>query len=378
MASGVRQSKSELYEELKGRPHIRRYREGDYRPGAWFDADPGTEDWGTWGTRAKPSKRGLTLMDINAADGVPVPDVGPPVMVTRGGAWRSDAPPRQWEVNDKYLIWSDNVVSLYEEGASRQWSATRDIPWESLTPLPPELERAYCQFMTHLASVEYTANDSLAPWAARINTTFHEVKFFLYQQMVDEARHSEVFRKRALAGGGGLGVSNAYIPGLPLSGQANPFRQKLNDDFNALSYFIQFLSEGIFLDNFRFCEFLAQTDVDRIIFGRVMQDEARHVSYGVMRLKYYLEHAPDRQAALDEMHAIADEAEILKQSVDMVNPQILEPLAIMAGGGVDRMEQGMDVYRQVWTKVVEEYLRRCDVAGFPRRDRTYLFHEPPF
>ena len=34
--------------------------------------------------------------------------------------------------------------------------------------------------------------------------------------------------------------------------------------------------------------------------------------------------------------------------------------------------------RRSKSEVYEEYLRRCDLAGFPRRDRTYLFHEPPF
>jgi hypothetical protein len=371
-------TKKELYEDLQRRPHIRRYREGDYTPGPWATAKPGSQDWASWGIKAKPSKRGLTLMDIEAVSNTPAPDVAPPVMVTRGGAWRREAPPRQWEVNHKYLVWTDSIASLYEEGSSRQWSATKDIPWEKLTPLPDEVERAFCQVITHLASVEYTANDSIAPWAAKINTTYHEVKFFLYQQMFDEARHSEVFRKRALAGGGGLGVANAYVPGQPLSGQANPVRQALNTDYNALSYYMHFLSEGIFLDNFRFGEYLAQTEVDKTIFQRVMQDEARHVSYGVTRLKYYLEHHPDRERAIEEMHALMDELEALKQNVDMLNPQLLEPFAVLAGGGVDKMDKGMDVYRQVWAKVVEEYLRRCDIAGISRRGRTLMFEEAPF
>jgi hypothetical protein len=371
-------TKQEFFEEIRARPHIQKLQRGDYRPESWFTAAPGTEDWGSWGVRAKPGRRGLTLMDANAAAAGEVPEVAPPVNVARGGAWRSEAPPYPWAVNEKYLVWSENVATLFEEGVSRQWSATSDIPWQRLEPLPPDLERAYCQFLTHLVTTEYGVNDSLGQWIGRINTTFHEVKFFITQQMNDEVRHSEVFRKRALAGGGGLGVSNAFVPNQPLGGHSSPIRQAMNGNFSHLSYFVQVLGEGVFLDNFRFGEFLARTEVDKEIFRRVMQDEARHVSYGVMRLKYYLEHHPDRAAALADMHDLADEAEIFLQGTSSFNPQFLEPLAIMAGGDVERMEEGMEIYRNVWARIVEEYLKRCELAGLPRRGRTYMLEEPPF
>ena len=32
--------------------------------------------------------------------------------------------------NEKYQAWAENVVPLYEEAVARQWSATRDIPWD--------------------------------------------------------------------------------------------------------------------------------------------------------------------------------------------------------------------------------------------------------
>ena len=48
------------------------------------------------------------------------------------------------------------------------------------------------------------AADLPAKWMWRMNHDFLEAKMFLCTQIMDEARHSEVFRKRALANGGGL------------------------------------------------------------------------------------------------------------------------------------------------------------------------------
>ena len=48
------------------------------------------------------------------------------------------------------------------------------------------------------------ASDFPAKWLWQMNQHFHEVKMFLCTQAMDEARHLEVFRKRALANGGGL------------------------------------------------------------------------------------------------------------------------------------------------------------------------------
>ena len=59
-----------------------------------------------------------------------------------------------------------------------------------------------CQLGTLLSEVEMIAADLPAKWLWRMNHDFVEAKMFLCTQMMDEARHTEVFRKRALANGG--------------------------------------------------------------------------------------------------------------------------------------------------------------------------------
>lgn len=72
-----------------------------------------------------------------------------------------DTPRYDYPLNQKYQVWSYNVESLYEEAVSRQWSATRDIPWDKLEPLSNDQERALCQFVGFLHTVEFIPGDTL-------------------------------------------------------------------------------------------------------------------------------------------------------------------------------------------------------------------------
>lgn len=293
-------------------------------------------------------------------------------MAARGSTLDEDAtyPDMGYLYNNKYQVWADNVVPLYEEAVQRQWSATRDIPWETLQPLPDDLERAQCQISTFLTEVEMIASDFPAKWLWRMNQHFHEVKMFLCTQAMDEARHLEVFRKRALANGGGLlrcradtemGLANILLAPTYIQG----------------SYLMHVGGEGLVLDIFRAGEFLAQNKCEKEMYRLCMQDEARHVSYGTMHLKYFLEHHPNRQEAEDELHVVADSFE-RGFATFLVNPWIVEPLAVLAGGGIKHIDRGMEAVKLVWRRIVDEYLNRCDLAGFDRRSRIKLPDEPPY
>ena len=69
---------------------------------------------------------------------------------------------------------------------------------------------ATCQLCTFLTEVEFVAGDFPAKWMYRIPQEFLEVKSFLATQVMDEARHQEVFRKRAIAGGGLLHAAPGF------------------------------------------------------------------------------------------------------------------------------------------------------------------------
>ena len=325
----------------------------------------------TWGVRASLSARGLTLMDINKAYAGEPDDVAPTdSMAPRGAILDTEYPGMGYTMNSKYEVWADNVAELYEEAVSRQWSATRDIPWEDLRPLRDDLERAQCQFCTFLTEVEMIASDFPAKWLWRMNQHYHEVKMFLCTQAMDEARHLEVFRKRALANGGGLLHARADTElGLANILHAPTYIQG--------SFLMHVVGEGLVLDIFRAGEFLAKNKVEKEMYRLCMQDEARHVSYGTMHLKYFLENHPDREKAERELHAVAEIAERGFTSF-LVNPFIIEPLAVLAGGGIDHIDRGMDAVKIIWRRITEEYLNRCEVAGLDRRSRIVLPADAPY
>ena len=328
-----------------------------------------------WGIKAerRDARRGLTLMDINNAYAGEALDVAPGrSMAARGATLDPDAvyPDMGYVLNAKYQVWADNVVPLYEEAVQRQWSVTRDIPWDTLQPLPDDLERAQCQISTFLTEVEMVASDFPAKWLWRMNQHFHEVKMFLCTQAMDEARHLEVFRKRALANGGGLLRCRADTE-MGLAGIL------LAPTYIQGSFLMHVGGEGLILDLFRAGEFLAQNKCEKEIYRLCMQDEARHVSYGTMHLKYFLEHTPDRKAVEEELHVVADTFE-RGFATFLVNPWLVEPLAVLAGGGMAHIDRGMDAVKLVWQRIVQEYLNRCDLAGFDRRSRIKLPAEAPY
>jgi hypothetical protein len=322
-----------------------------------------------FGRRAKPSSRGLTYTDINNVR--PYGDV--PVHVE----WKSFAPRgalrdpyraemptiEDYTVLDSCEVWADNVVTLYEEAKARQWNATRDIPWEELKPLPEDLEKATCQLCTFLTEVEFVAGDFPAKWMYRIPQDFLEVKSFLSTQIMDEARHQEVFRKRAIAGGGLMHCAPGFEWAL---------KAILDAPTHTMGTFLlNLLGEGLVLSIFRSGEMIAKTHVDKEIFRRCMQDEARHVSYGVMQFKYYLDNTHDRETALEQLHRFADIGERVILTA-FTEPALIEPVAILLGGGLDKIDNGMQGMAHLWRMFIDEYLQRCARAGFERRERCKL------
>jgi hypothetical protein len=51
---------------------------------------------------------------------------------------------------------------------------------------------------------------------------------------------------------------------------------------------------------------------------------------------------------------------------------LVEPIAILLGGGLGKIDQGMDGMRHLWSMFIEEYFARCERAGFDRRPRSRI------
>jgi hypothetical protein len=164
-----------------------------------------------------------------------------------------------------------------------------------------------------------------------------------------------VFRKRALANGGGL------LQASPTS----TLRTIINArDFTEMSVLMHVQAEGFVQSMFRMGELIAKNEAEKRIFRMCAQDESRHLGYGVMHLKYVLEHEPWRR---EEIHAYLDEAENADPENGTFGINVAESLIILLGGGKDNADEGFNKFMALRKRQVQEYLHRLDVAGMADR-----------
>ena len=208
------------------------------------------------------------------------------------------------------------------------------------------------------------ATDLPAKWIPRINHDLVELKSLLCIQAVDEARHTEVFRKRALANGCGLMRASVNAE--------HALKGILEcESYTQASVFMHMLGEGFILSTFRNGESIAPTPIDKRIFRLVMQDEARHVSYGMMHLKYFLDANPTRA---EEIHLMLDEAETLMVGA-LGSQELAEPLIVLAGKGFrkENLVRGAELTGEFQLRAINEYFRRLERAGLRGRPERSKF-----
>jgi hypothetical protein len=344
---------------------FRRMMKGDLDLG-WMDAERERVV-----CRPQNERRGLTFrdLDVGSYGFTEMPELirQNRSFAPRGAPMPPGLPDLQADVNRKSEVWAYNVEGYYEEAMTRQWNATTDIPWRELADaeLPEEIGRAYAQLLTFLTEVEMIATDVPCKWMGRLNADFFEVKNFIATQAMDEARHAEIFRKRALSTGYGLMRASAH----------NEFNLKFlrdADSFAEASLALHLQAEGMVLTLFRFSEYISPTEADKKLFRLVMQDEARHVGYGMQHLKWVIDHFPERREAI---HQHLDEAENFVFGAGYAT-EVVEPFIILAGKGLGRenIAQGTRITRQFQLKQSEEYFERLAKCGLPeRRERSRLW-----
>ena len=105
---------------------------------------------------------------------------------------------------------------------------------------------------------------------------------FLITQIMDESRHLDVFRKRALANGGGL----MQRPDINVTTSGVVGSIDLSRDFTEMSSRLHISGEGAVLTIFRMGELMAYNEAEKRIYRLAAQDESRHVAFGVMHMRY--------------------------------------------------------------------------------------------
>jgi hypothetical protein len=312
------------------------------------------------GVAAKPGKHGLTVEEIQVGRYGEVPTETTNYNLRPRGAAPWPGSGRlglRW--GEKAQTWSESVTLLYEEAQQRQWASATDIPWEELrrNPLPDDLEAAMAQLCTFLTQVEFIAGDVPGRWVSHISPDHYETALFLGTQIMDEARHLDVFRKRALVNGGGL-----------LQAGPGAINLLYAEDFAEMTATLHLVGEGFVQSVFRMGELIGKNEADKRIFRLAAQDESRHVAFGVMHLKHMIQQEPERKAEVIDYIRRNNAGSGGRRGPQgnaaiASGPQTAEALAILLGGGKNNLDEGYKMLTAVQAKQAKEFAQRLRVIG---------------
>ncbi|MSQ26351.1 MAG: hypothetical protein EXR49_08850 [Dehalococcoidia bacterium] len=360
----------------------------------WFTTPLNGDTWSRWGCAAQMGPDGLTFDRINNVSGAAEPsDRGyarlrhtryvtlhpgiTPELSERIAP--KQAPER--ELDRKYLAWADDAGKLAEEAMARQWRPGLTVRWDEMECLSPQMERAFDQFATYLIQAQQFCSDAMGPFIGRVHYQFMEVKTLMACELFDYNLHCAMLRKRVMSNGGGMGQQvDGFDAGvLEVCNEASQgfegFQQR---DLTGMTLALDVLFNGVVLDFLRLAESAHVSSFDRRFFRQMQQDTARHVAWGCRRVKYHLEHAPDREDVVLRLDCIAEQAEAGQAAGHLLNPQVIEPLAVLLGGAPEKAGEGYAILRRFWPQFAGNYLARLDAAGLPRRGRSLIPEQPPF
>jgi len=269
-------------------------------------------------------------------------------LAARGARVEAGGPEFFFGLNSKEQVWAEGIPRLYAQAAAAQWNPATAIDWGEPFELAPEIESAVVQVMTYLIENENAALLVPARFIAQIHPHFREVMQLLAIQVADEARHVEVFTRRALLRGSELGFST-------VGGQASLKTLLDEPDFTLASFLLSVLGEGTFLNLLWFLQQHGPDPVTRRVAQLAAQDEARHVAFGMGHLQYQIS---KDGTTLGRLAAAVDRRHEALAHTAGLNEEVFDALILLAAGDwspdaiakgfseVQRLKQEMDADRQ--------------------------------
>lgn len=270
-------------------------------------------------------------------------------LAARGAKVELGAPDFHFNLYRKEAVWAESAPRLYLQAVAAQWDPATAVDWHAEFELPVEVERAVVQVMTYLVENETAALLVPAKFLAQIHPHFREVMQLLAIQVADEARHVEVFTRRA--------TLRRQEPGLSTAGGQQSLKTLFDEpDFTLSSFLLSVLGEGTFLNLLWFLEEHAPDPITRRICHLAAQDEARHVAFGMGHLQYQIALDPTVLRRLAD--AVNRRHDALRQTAGL-NEEVFDALVLLAAGSwspkaiaagfakVKRLSEEMDSNRRV-------------------------------
>jgi hypothetical protein len=291
-----------------------------------------------------------------------------------------------------YSLSRPALRKLYEKAKTGQWNATTDLPWDKEVDLekvvaadqvaiaagldPNHYEGTIVEHWGDQEWLEFGVENrrwTLSQFmhgeqgallcTAKITETvpWYDAKLYAATQVVDEARHVEVFARYLDEKLGGPYPINAHLRML--------LDDIVNDSRWDMTYLgMQVMVEGLALAAFGFMHQMTEEALLKQMLRYVMSDEARHVAFGVLSLREVYEGMTDAEMA--ERQEFAYEAAVrmrdrfLSQEVWQrfgVNPKDIVPLVLR--------DPNREVFQQLlFSKIVPN----CKKLGLLDRNNGWL------
>ncbi|MDQ3737863.1 MAG: ferritin-like domain-containing protein [Actinomycetota bacterium] len=293
-----------------------------------------------------------------------------------------------------YTLSRPALRKLYEKSKNSQWNGATDLAWDT----PVDIEKVVADDQANALTgfdTEFYKDSVVGSWddakwiefgidqrrwmlsqflhgeqgallcTAKITETvpWYDAKLYAAQQVVDEARHVEVFGRYLEEKWEGNFVVNAHL------------RMLLDDiiedsDWDMTYLGMQIMVEGLALAAFGFMRQLTTEPLLNQLLRFVMADEARHVAFGVLSLKEVYDGMSD--AELKHRQEFAYEAAVrmrdrfLSQEVwelHGVNPRDIVPVVLQ--------DPTRALFQQMlFTKIVPN----CKKLGLLDRNGSWLRH----
>lgn len=233
------------------------------------------------------------------------------------------SPHYYFSLSAKSEVWSNNVKKLYEDAKVSQWNATEEIAWSEVPEYSPSVEFALAQIMTYLVENEFSALYVPSKFLPQISPFYYEVPLLLSSIIGDEARHIEVFIKRAKATGLGLQYST-------LTTQQSLYTLYKEPSYLKSSFLLHIMGEGTFIDLLSFLEEYAQDEPTKKLLNLARKDEKRHVAYGMGHIKQAIS---DNSGCIEGLKDAVFRRKHYLDEISGESTLLLESLALFAGGG---------------------------------------------
>jgi TusA-related sulfurtransferase len=285
-------------------------------------------------------------------------------LAVRGALVEEGGPDSGFDLDSKAAVWSDLAPRLYAQAAAAQWDPATAVDWTQAGPLQPEIEAAVVQVMTYLVENEQAALAVPARFLGRIHPHYREVVQVLALQVADDARHMEVFARRA-----GL---NGQMPGTStVGGRASLATLLAEPDFALASFLLSVLGEGTFLNLLSFLEQHGPDGVTRDVTRLARQDETRHVAFAMGHLEFQL----GLQAELrDRMRAAVERRYEALRTTSGLSEDVFDSLVILSAGSWEpaAIAAGHDAVARLERDMAEGRERRLIRLGFPSSEASAL------